>query len=796
MSVQAMFKACVKSRVSPAMFIVALLLAMFAGCSDGDLFNPNQAGPAQLKLRPVFNSLSASVSAAEINLVRLTITEVSSGERLLQDQFVVDPNATEWALPIEVPPNVVITVLVELINQGPFGQVVEFSGILGPITVTVGDQGPLPSVQVFPGPPQNLDVTSVTIAPRNTTVLEGQSLALAAVTAPNPGVVFWTSRNQAVATVDASGRVNTVGPGSATIVAVAGPRADSITVTVGARATRAAITPASIALTSIGATATFTATAFDVRNAAVSGPVFTWTIDDPTVATMTAPGVFRALRTGATTVRATTSHGGVTLTASAGLTVNQTVATVTVTPATQNFTAFGQTQQFSAQARDAGGNVMDLPATWNSTNPAAATVTGSGFVTAVANGSTTIEATIAGVKGTATVTVQQAAVAFAVTPEEVRLESAGATALLTAAMRDAQGNPMPTPLVAWSTSNPAVATVNQNGVVTAQANGIATITAVSGTFTDFATVTVQRTARIIEIRARADTITVGSSFNFAAAAIDQGGTIIVGHPIQWTSSNPAVATVDPATGVVTAMSTGNTTITASADGVSASHVVHVKAGGGFHISGRKILLYHAESNSDAQNLKARLVATGKFHPDSIHVAAMQSVPLSMAQLSQYGAVFAWTDFTPPDPLAIGNRLKEYVDAGGKVVLAVYALSPSNSPWNLEGGIMGPGYNPLHLPPNSSANIDGTRHLDFTTAITGHPILQGVESFTFCANSNYPLLGLDPGATLVATDTQGAPLIGVSANGRVVAINVWPLYQSHCSTSSAPFIDRAFANALQ
>jgi uncharacterized protein YjdB len=778
------------------MYFMALLLAMLAGCADGDLFNPTQRGSAQLKLRPVFSSLSASVNAAEINLVRLTITEQPSGQQLFQDDFPVDPLATEWALPIEVPPNIVITVLVELINNGPFGQVVEFSGILGPITVGSGDQPTPPSVTVFPGPPSNLGITSVTIAPRSQTILEGDALQLNAATAPTVGVVSWVSRNPAVAAVDANGRITSVGPGTTTIVAVAGPRADSTTVTVAARATRVAILPATVSLTSIGATATYTATAFDVRNAAVPGHTFTWSIDDPTIATMVSPGVFRALRTGSTTVRATTTSGTTTLSASAGLTVNQTVATVTVSPATHGFTAFGQTQQFTAQARDAGGNVMDLPATWNSTNPAVATVTASGFVTAVANGNTTIEATIAGVKGTAAVTVQQTAVNFAVTPEAVTINAAGGTALLTAAMRDAQGNPMPTPLVVWTTSNPAVATVTQSGLVTGHTNGTANITAVSGTFTDFAVVTVQRTARSIEIRTRADTITTGASSNFSAVAIDQGGTIIVGHPIQWSSSNPSVATVDPATGVVTGVAVGSATITASADGVSASHVVHVKAGGGFHVAGRKILLYHAESQIDAEALKARLVATGKFHPDSIHIAQMQATPLSLEHLSQYGAVFAWTDFSPADPLAIGNRLKEYVDAGGKVLLAVYALSPSNSPWNLEGGIMGPGYNPLYLPPNSNAFISGTRHLDFSTALTSHPILQGVESFTFCSNSNYPLLGVDEGATLVATDTQGAPLIGVSANGRVVAINVWPLFESHCATSSAPFIDRAFANALQ
>lgn len=785
-------------RASFVSFFLTAVLALLAGCSDGDLFTPSGRGAARLSLRPEMSALSASLSAAEINLVRLTVTQVPSGTRILQESFPVDPTATEWPIPLELPPNIEVEVLVELINNGPFGQVVEYSGILGPFSVTAGEQPPLPAVQVFPGPPENLGITNITITGGNQQLLEGAQLTLNAQIAPGgTGVLTWVSRNAAVATVDANGVVRAVAPGTARIVVAGGARADSITVTVGARVTGVQVTPALAAVTAIGADATFTAKAVDARGAEVTGQTFTWTIEDPTVATMVSPGVFRSLRNGETGITATVTQAGQTFTSNrVVLRVTQAVATVTVSPTSHNFSALGQTQQFTAEAKDARGNVMSLPVTWNSTNPAAATVSNGGLVTAVANGATTIEATIGGIKATAAVTVQQVATNFAVTPDTATLIFAGQSITLLAAMRDAEGNPVSTPLVAWTSSNPSVATVDQNGVVTAQNNGVTTIRAVSGTFSDASIITVQRKTHQLLLQAKTDSVTVGQTFTFTAIAIDLGGTVITGKPITWASSDTSIARINPATGVVTGVRSGTVTITATADDVIVSHTLTVRAATGFQPGNGRVLLYHRESSFDAHDVKDRLVATGLFHADSIDVMEMLSTPLPLTTLAQYGSIFVWTDNAPDNPVGVGDRLKEYVDLGGKVLLAVYALGVPNRPWELQGGIMGPGYNPLRLPYETQQQIDGQRHLNFQTALLSHPIMQGVTAFSFCANSNYARVTLDPGATLVASDTQGVPLIGVSANGRVVAFNLWPLYEYHCTTSSAQYIDRALANALR
>src|SRR5207249_2911887 len=88
------------------------------------------------------------------------------------------------------------------------------------------------------------------------------------------------------------------------------------------------------------------------------------------------------------------------------LSVAQAVGSVVVSPATATLDALGLTQQFTAVAKDANGNVMPGQAfTWTVDNPLVARVDAGGIVTAVANGSATITATAAGVSGTATLSI-------------------------------------------------------------------------------------------------------------------------------------------------------------------------------------------------------------------------------------------------------------------------------------------------------------------------------------------------------------------------------------------------------
>lgn len=81
------------------------------------------------------------------------------------------------------------------------------------------------------------------------------------------------------------------------------------------------------------------------------------------------------------------------------------VATVTVSPATASITVAG-TVQLQATLRDAAGQVLSgRTVSWTTSNGLLATVSGSGLVTGVLAGSTTVTATSEGKSGTATITV-------------------------------------------------------------------------------------------------------------------------------------------------------------------------------------------------------------------------------------------------------------------------------------------------------------------------------------------------------------------------------------------------------
>ena len=84
--------------------------------------------------------------------------------------------------------------------------------------------------------------------------------------------------------------------------------------------------------------------------------------------------------------------------------------TLSVTPATAELTALGETVRLAADVRDQNGQAMEGAAvTWSSGNPSVATVDATGLVTATGNGTATITATSGSASGSATVKVNQSA---------------------------------------------------------------------------------------------------------------------------------------------------------------------------------------------------------------------------------------------------------------------------------------------------------------------------------------------------------------------------------------------------
>lgn len=135
--------------------------------------------------------------------------------------------------------------------------------------------------------------------------------------------------------------------------------------------------------------------------------------------------------------------------------------------------------------------------------------------------------------------------------------------------------------VSWKSSAPGVATV-ADGLVTAVAEGSATITASVGSLSAVCTVTVLHVdvpepvveVESITLSAEELKLTVGESAALTATVNPSNAT---DQTLVWSSSDPGVATVSG--GTVTAVGLGSATITVTAGGKSASCTVTVKHSG-------------------------------------------------------------------------------------------------------------------------------------------------------------------------------------------------------------------------
>lgn len=211
--------------------------------------------------------------------------------------------------------------------------------------------------------------------------------------------------------------------------------------------------------------------------------------------------------------------------------------------------------------------------TWTTSNNKVATVAPDGKVTAVASGTATITATSTAdetKKAECEVTVTNPATDIAIDETASILVGAEKTLTVTTTPEDADEL-----TYTWTSSDTTVATV-ANGTVTGVAAGTATITVKAGALEDTCTVTVTaetKPATKVTLNKTSLTLEEEKTETLTATITPADST----DSITWTSSAPAVATVDQ-TGKVTAVAEGTATITAKAnDEISATCAVTVNA---------------------------------------------------------------------------------------------------------------------------------------------------------------------------------------------------------------------------
>ncbi len=299
----------------------------------------------------------------------------------------------------------------------------------------------------------------------------------------------------------------------------------------------------------------------------------TWTSSNEAVATVSESGLVTAVAAGESDITVTTTDGN--FTAVCKVTVRVAVTGVTLSQAEAELTVGGETQQLTATVAPA--EATDKTVTWTSSDVAVATVSATGLVTAVAAGEADITVTTVDGNFTAVCKVMVkeaedptvAVTGVMLSQTEAELTMGGEALQLTATVAPANAT---NKNVTWTSSNEAVATVSEGGLVTAVAAGEAdiTVTTTDGNFTAVCKVTVKE--------AEEPTVAVtGVTLDKTVAELTVGGEALqltatvapaeaTDKTVTWTSSDVAVATVS-ATGLVTAVVAGEADITVTtADG--------------------------------------------------------------------------------------------------------------------------------------------------------------------------------------------------------------------------------------
>ena len=421
--------------------------------------------------------------------------------------------------------------------------------------------------------PVAIELSSLKINKEDFTMTKGTSETLTVTGTPADALegqtITWKSSNKDVVTVDSEGKVEAVGVGNATITATAAGKSDSVKITVNNPLKGITVDPATLTLKK--GTSKTLSVKYDPADTTDSKAV-TWESSDKSVATVDANGKVTALKDGSATITAKVGK----FTATCALTVQEKKLTGIALDKTALELSKGQSSEALKVIYTPADTTDDKTVTWSSADEKIATVK-NGVVTAKATGTTKITATVGSHKAECTVNVNAKLTGIKVTPEKVTVEK-GQTANLNVAYLPADTTDEQA--VTWKSENENVATVDENGVVTAKAGGTTKIVATAKANDKITAVcevkvpihTEGITLNETEIKDLLKGKTAKLTVSFVPENTEDS------REVRWTSSDPSVASVD-ANGTVTALKEGDpVTITAETvvGGHKASCTVTVK----------------------------------------------------------------------------------------------------------------------------------------------------------------------------------------------------------------------------
>lgn len=420
-------------------------------------------------------------------------------------------------------------------------------------------------VNVPEGPDEEIvAVSAITISEPSLALIAGQQVTLTATVHPDDAwdkTITWTSSNTSVATVD-GGLVIAMKEGEADIKASAGGKEAICKVVVSRKiipVESVIIDPTSLTLTK-GQSESLKVTVYP-DDATDKTVVFE--SSDESVAAVSEDGKVTALKSGVATVYAKAGDKSGTCT----VTVSTPVESITLS--SDNLVLeVGQSIVLAATVTP--DDADDRTVTWTSSDVSVATVN-NGTVVAVKEGQAEIIASAGGMNAVCRVAVYNAVIpveSIVLSQNTLSLVK-GQSEVLTATVSPDDATDK---TVTWESSDVSIATVLQDGTVTALKSGTAFITAKAGDCSATCEIKVSTPVEGITLNTYTLQLEEGQDFLLTAQLFPDDADET---ELTWTSANPAIATVNA--GYVVAVKEGTAVISVEAGTVSASCTVIVSA---------------------------------------------------------------------------------------------------------------------------------------------------------------------------------------------------------------------------
>ena len=381
-------------------------------------------------------------------------------------------------------------------------------------------------------------ISGMSLSEKSVTVPVSEKHTLTAIIDPEDALgktVTWESSNEDIASVSEDGVITGVAPGTCTITASSYGKTASCSVTVfgGLSLTEETI------ILPVGETHPLTAV-FDPEEAANNA--ITWSSSNEAIAKVSKDGVVSGISSGLCTI--TASCLGKTATCSVtvfgGLSLTEETILIPI----------GETHPLTVVFDPKEAATSEI--TWSSSNDAIAKVSKEGVVSGISSGICTITASCLGKTSACSVTVFGG---ISLTEETV-LIPIGETHPLTVVFDPKEAA---TTEITWSSSDNAIATVSENGVVSGVSAGACTITAMCYGSKATCVVTVSNPVTSVSFEESEREVYIGEIFTINAIVTPDDA---VDKSLAWESSDPSIATVS-AEGAVSPVGVGTAIISAT-----------------------------------------------------------------------------------------------------------------------------------------------------------------------------------------------------------------------------------------